>query len=140
MKHDTTSNLPCSPRATLVQTLWLLGMALSTAAGLLVLALLKYRGYHPTLPLRAVAVAIPLFCGVAYTFRLLRDLARLDELQLRIQLEAAATACLGVFIASILYPIFQFAGFVGPLQPFYATFLLAGLLLVGYFNASRRYR
>ena len=67
-------------------------------------------------------------------------MARLDELQLRIQLEAAATACLGVFLVTLVYPIFQFAGFVGPLQPYYVIFLLVGLLLVGYLNANRRYR
>jgi hypothetical protein len=115
-------------------------MALSVAAGLLLLALLKHRGYPLSLPLRILAVAIPVACGIAYSFRLLRDLARLDELQLRIQLEAAATACLGVFLGTILYPIFQFAGFVGPLRAFYVTFLLVGLLLAGYLNANRRYR
>ena len=134
MKHDT-STTPCSPRGTLVQTLWLLGMAFSVAGGILLVALLK-----PALPFRILAVAIPLVCGAAYTFRLLRDLARLDELQLRIQLEAAATACLGVFIAAMVYPIFQIAGFVGQLQAYYVIFLLVGLLLFGYFNANRRYR
>ena len=138
MNHDTSS-FSCK-RGTLAQTLWLLATALTTAGGLLLLALLKFRGYHPGLPWRILAVALPLGCGVAYIFRLIRDMARLDELQLRIHLEAAATASLGVFMASILYPIFQFAGFAGPLQPFYVTFLLAGLLLFGYFNANRRYR
>lgn len=140
MKHDTSFTFSCSLRGTLAQTLWVLGMALTAAAGIVLLAWLKHRGYHPALPFRILAVAIPLVCGVAYTFRLLRDLARLDELQLRITLESAATACLGVFIVTILYPIFQIAGFVGPLQPFYVTFLLVGLLLVGYLNANRRYR
>jgi hypothetical protein len=72
--------------------------------------------------------------------RLVRDFARLDELQVRVLLEAAATACLGVFLGSLLYPIFRIAGFVGELQPFYVTFLLVGLLLFGSFNANRRYR
>ena len=135
MKPDTNSILSCSTRGTLVQTLWLLGMAFTTAGGILLIALLK-----PALPFRILAVAIPLVCGAAYAFRLLRDLARLDELQLRIQLEAAATACLGVFLVTIVYPVFQIAGFVGPLQPYYVIFLLVGLLLVGYFNANRRYR
>jgi hypothetical protein len=58
----------------------------------------------------------------------------------RIHLEAAATACVGVFIAGLVYPVFQFAGFVGPLQHYYVVFLLVGLLFVGYFNANRRYR
>src|ERR1039457_1053358 len=97
MKPDTNSILSCSTRGTLVQTLWLLGMAFTTAGGILLIALLK-----PALPFRILAVAIPLVCGAAYAFRLLRDLARLDELQLRIQLEAAATACLGVFLVTIV--------------------------------------
>lgn len=135
MKPDTSSTLSCSTRGTLAQTLWLLGMAFSTAGGILLIAWLK-----PALPIRVAAVAVPLVCGVAYAFRLLRDLARLDELQLRIQLEAAATACLGVFLVTLLYPILQIAGFVGQLQPYYVVFLLVGLLLVGYLNANRRYR
>jgi len=135
MKHDTSSTLSCSSRGTLVQTLWLLGMAFTTAGGILLIAWLK-----PALPFRILTVAVPLVCGVAYSFRLLRDLARLDELQLRIQLEAAATACLGVFLVTIVYPVFQIAGFVGPLQPYYVIFLLVGLLLAGYLNANRRYR
>ncbi len=135
MKQDTSSALSCSIRGTLAQTLWLFAMGLTTAAGILLLVRLK-----PGLPLRILAVAIPLGCGVAYTFRLLRDLAHLDELQLRIQLEAAATACLGVFIAALLYPVVQIAGFVGQLQPYYVVFLLVGLLFLGYLNASRRYR
>jgi len=119
----------------MIQTLWLLGMSITTAAGILLIALLK-----PALPIRILAVAVPVVCGIAYSFRLLRDLAKLDELQLRIQLEAAATACLGVFLVTILYPVLQIAGFVGPLQPYYVIFLLVGLLLAGYLNANRRYR
>lgn len=135
MKPDTHSIFSCASRGTLVQTLWLLGMAFTTSAGILLIALLK-----PALPIRILAVAVPLVFGAFYAFRLLRDLARLDELQLRIQLEAAATACLGVFLVTIVYPVFQIAGFVGPLQPYYVIFLLVGLLLVGYLNANRRYR
>jgi len=133
MKHDT-STLSCS-KSTLAQTLWLLATALTTSAGILLIALLK-----PSLPIRILVVAVPLVCGVAYTFRLLADFARLDELQLRIHLEAAATACLGVFLAVMVYPIFRIAGFVGELQPYYVLFLLVGLLLFGYLNANRRYR
>ena len=135
MKHDTNSPSSCWTRGTTIQTLWLLGMAFATAGGILLIALLK-----PALPVRILAVAVPVVCGVAYAFRLLRDLAKLDELQLRIQLEAAATACLGVFLVTLLYPILQIAGFVGPLQPYYVIFLLVGLLLAGYLNANRRYR
>jgi hypothetical protein len=134
MKHDTDSVLSCS-RATLGQTLWLLGAGLSTAAGILLIAKLK-----PGLPLRVLAVAVPLACGIAYIWRLIHEMKRLDELQLRIQLEAAATACVGVFVAAIVYPVVQIAGFVGRLEPYYVVFLMAGLLGVGYLNAVRRYR
>ena len=135
MKPDTRSPFSCWTRGTTVQTLWLLGMAFATSVGILLIARFK-----PALPFRILAVAVPVVCGAAYAFQLLRDLARLDELQLRIQLEAAATSCLGVFLVTLLYPILQIAGFVGPLQPYYVIFLLVGLLLVGYLNANRRYR
>ncbi len=134
MEHDTNATFSCS-KATLAQTLWLLATALTTSAGILLIALLK-----PSLPIRILVVAVPLVCGVAYTFRLLGDFVRLDELQLRIHLEAAATACLGVFLAVMVYPVFRIAGFVGELQPYYVLFLLVGLLLFGYLNANRRYR
>jgi hypothetical protein len=61
-------------------------------------------------------------------------------LQLRIHLEAAATACLGVFIAAIVFPVVQMAGFVRRLEAYYVVFLLVGLVVFGYLNASRRYR
>jgi len=134
MKHDTTNNL-CSLRETRAQVFWILATSIATAGGILLIALLK-----PSLPFRILAVALPVACGAAYTVRLVRDFARLDELQVRVLLEAAATACLGVFLGSLLYPIFRIAGFVGELQPFYVTFLLVGLLLFGSFNANRRYR
>jgi hypothetical protein len=134
MKHDTSSIVSCA-RTALVQSLWLLGMGFSTAGGILLIVWLK-----PALPVRILAVAVPVVCGVAYAFRLLRDLARLDELQLRIQLEAAATACLGMFLVTIIYPVLQIAGFIGPPRADYFLFLLVGLLLVGYLNATRRYR
>jgi hypothetical protein len=134
MKHDTRSTLFCTSD-TLAQTLWLLGAGFSTAAGMLLLAKLK-----PGLPWRILAVAVPLACGAAYVWRLLGGMKQLDELQLRIHLEAAATACVGVFVAALIYPVFQTAGFVGRLEPHYVVFLMCGLLGAGYFTAVRRYR
>ena len=119
------------------QTAWLLGAGISVAAGILLLVLLRPR---PPLPVRVLVVLVPVACSLAYVRQLIRDLRRLDELELRIQLEAAATACLGVFVAATIYPIVQIAGFVGPLQSFYVVFLLVGLVLIGYLNANRRYR
>jgi hypothetical protein len=117
------------------QLMWLLAMALSTAAGIVWIAL-----RHPAAPLRVLAVAVPIVLGLAYARQVVRDLKKVDELQLRIHLEAAAIACLGVFLFANIYPVVQIAGFVGPLQPYYIVFLLSGLLVVGYLNAHRRYR
>jgi len=134
MTPDTRDTLSCFQKAR-AQVLWALATGLTSAGGIVLIVLLK-----PALPIRILAVAVPLGCGAAFTVQLLRDFARLDELQVRILLEAAATACLGVFLAVNLYPIFRFAGFVGELQPYYVSLLLAGLILFGSFNAKRRYR
>jgi hypothetical protein len=134
MTHDTHSTFFYTSN-TLAQTLWLLCAGFSTVAGMLLIAKLK-----PGLPVRILAVAVPVACGVAYIWRLLYGMKQLDELQLRIHLEAAATACVGVFVAAIIYPVFQIAGFIGRLEPYYVVFLIAGLLGMGYFNAVGRYR
>lgn len=135
MRTQTACSL--SLRTVFRQTAWLLGAAFSVAAGIVLLVLLRPR---PPLPVRVLVVLVPVACSLAYVRQLIRDLRSLDELDLRIQLEAAATACLGVFVAATIYPIVQIAGFVGPLQSFYVVFLLVGLVLVGYLNAIRRYR
>jgi hypothetical protein len=134
MKPDTSETLSCFQKSR-AQVFWIMATALTMTGGIILIALLK-----PALPIRIFAVALPLGCGGAFTVRLLRDFARLDELQARILLEASATACLGVFLALFVYPIFRFAGFVGELQPYYVSLLLAGLFLFGSFNAKRRYR
>ncbi len=83
---------------------------------------------------------VPLGCGAAYAYQLVCDMRKLDELQSRMSLEAAATTCLGVFLAVLIYPVVQVAGFIGPLQPHYVLILLSALWMGGYLNAYRRYR
>lgn len=122
-------------KGTLRQTLWLLAMALSTSTGIVVLAWRR-----PALPWRLLAVIVPVALGLVYARQVVRDLKNLDELQVRMQLEGAATACLGVFILSLLYPVLQQAGFVGPMQSYYVVIVLAALLVIGNYNAYRRYR
>lgn len=134
MTPDTSNTLTCFQKLR-AQVFWALATGFTTMGGIILIALLK-----PALPFRILVVIVPVGCGAAYTVRLVRDFARLDELQLRIRLEAAATACLGVLLAVMAYPIFRIAGFVGELQPYYVVFLLVGLLLFGYLNANRRYR
>jgi hypothetical protein len=130
------STITSCVRGTLGQFLWALAMGLTAAGGILLLALM----HGAPLALRIAAVALPLVCGGVYIHYLVRDMRRLDELQLRIHLEAAATACLGVFIAAIVFPVVQMAGFVRRLEAYYVVFLLVGLVMFGYLNASRRYR
>ncbi len=117
------------------QIAWVLATALSVAAGIALLTI-----YRPPLPARIAAVLVPIGCGLAYAFQLVHDMQKLDELQTRINLEATATACLGVFIAALVYPVVQSAGFAGPLQPYYVLILLSALWMAGYLNAYRRYR
>jgi hypothetical protein len=89
---------------------------------------------------RLTAIAAPLVCGFFFVRSLARNLKRLDELQLRIHLEAAATASVGLFIAAVVYPVAQMAGFVGALEPYEVVLALAVLVLFGYISAIRRYR
>ena len=65
---------------------------------------------------------------------------RLDELQLRVQLEAASVACLGTFVLMLLYPAIQYAGFVGQIRPVYVIYVMLALAGLGYLNAVRRYK
>ena len=123
-------------RRSYTQAGWALAMALSAAAALLLLTWLE----PAQLPVRALAALVPLAFGVVWVFYLLRDLRTLDELQLRVNLEAAAIGCLGVFVGAILYPVFQHAGFVGQLQPRYVVLAVIALVGAGYVAAGRRYR
>lgn len=82
----------------------------------------------------------PLACLVAYLGFFVRDLRQADELQLRIQLEAAAVGCLGTFGLMLVYPAFESAGFAPHLKPVYVILIMSVLAGAGYINAARRYR
>jgi hypothetical protein len=123
------------PCRSVAQAVWALAMGFSAAGSLLFLA-----WTHPALPLRVGAVLLPVACGAVWISYLIRDLRLLDELQLRIHLEAAAISCVGIFTGALVYPVVQRAGFVGPLQPRYVLLAVLALAGTGYFMASRRYR
>lgn len=118
------------------QFFWALAMGFSAAGAVLLLALV----HGGPLALRIAAILVPLACGGMYIRYLVRDMQRLDELQLRIHLEATATACVGLFVAAIVFPVVQMAGFAGRLQAYQVVFALVALVLFGYLNATRRYR
>ena len=85
--------------------------------------------------------AVPLLAGVLWMRAIVDDIRRqMDELQLRIYLEAAAVVVCGLFIVLLTYPMLQAARLVGPLDSSFVLVLIAVLLSVGYLSARRRYR
>jgi hypothetical protein len=90
--------------------------------------------------LRVAAILVPLAFGVLYVLRLIRDMHGMDELQIRISLEAVGMACAGIFILAVAYPIAEAAGFVGRLEPWHVMFALSGLAALGYLISWLRYR
>jgi hypothetical protein len=91
----------------------------------------------------AVRYALPVGCvllGGAYFRTVFRDFrTSADELQRRINLEAAVGACVGLYIAMVVYPVFRKAGVVGPLEPLSVLILLIVFYAAGYSLAKRRY-
>ena len=112
------------------------------ALGLAIAGAILLENFKPSLatPWKALILAVPLASATAYIYFLLRDMRRLDELQLRVHLEAASVACLGTFVLMLIYPAIQYAGFVGPLRPVYVVYLMLALVGLGYMNATRRYK
>lgn len=111
--------------------LFLLSLVLSSVASHVEMpAVLRY-----ALPIASALV------GLAYVRSALADLRRQsDELQLRIYLEASAVTCHGLFIALLVYPVFEKAHMVGPIDYSVVLFLLIGMAVAGYLVAVRRYR
>ncbi|HJZ95148.1 MAG TPA: hypothetical protein VKE70_01495 [Candidatus Solibacter sp.] len=65
---------------------------------------------------------------------------QMDELQLRIYLEAAAITLAGLFVVILVYPLFESLHLVGKIQYSVVVYLMVGLFLVAYIIAVRRYR
>jgi hypothetical protein len=83
----------------------------------------------------------PLGAGFFYMRSMVTDTRRqLDELQLRIYLEAAVVIVCGLFVVMLSYPLMQAAAWVGPLEHSFVMLVLFGLGAIGYFTARRRYR
>lgn len=110
-------------------------------AGSLVAATLGLR--HLPLPAAArfLVPAIPLAAGFMYLLTMVRDLRRqVDELNLRIYLEASAVVVCGLFIVMLTYPALHDAGVLPALDYSMVLALIAVLLVGGYIGARRRYR
>lgn len=76
-----------------------------------------------------------------YLLTMVRDLRRsVDELQLRIYLEASSVAVCGLFIIMLTYPSMQEAGILPSLDYSVVLAIIVLLGAGGYINARRRYR
>jgi len=92
-------------------------------------------------PLRYLIPAVLLALGTLYMRAMVRDIRRqMDELQLRIYLEATAVAVAGLFIILLIYPTLEVGHLVAPLDAYTVLALMTALGIAGYFGARRRYR
>jgi len=118
------------------QFLWAIVFGISLGLGS---ALLK----HLSVPAAAryLIPALPFLFGLLYMRAMVGDIRRqMDELQLRIYLEAAAVVVCGLFIIALTYPLLEAAHLVGPLDYMVVLLLIVVLGVVGYITAARRYR
>ena len=130
------SRLLACGRASGRQFLWAIVFGISLGLGT---ALLR----HLSLPaaVRYLIPAFPLVFGLLYVRAMVGDIRRqMDELQLRIYLEAAAVVVCGLFIITLTYPLLEAAHLVGPLDYLVVLVLIAALGIIGYMIAARRYR
>ncbi len=122
-------------RMSYAQLFW--AVVFNVGAGASMIAL---RRYSLGLAWRIALPLLSLLFGALYMRAMARDMRSLDELQIRIWLEAAAFACFGTAIVMWVFPIAQRAGFVGQLDPVMVIFLIFLFAFVGFLLANRRYR
>jgi uncharacterized membrane protein YcjF (UPF0283 family) len=113
--------------------------AMAGYAVLLAGAVYVLKTWYPPEPWRTVTVLTPMLaiCVVAWT--ILREFRRLDEMQLRIQLEALAIAVALTSLVTLGWGFLETIGY-----PHFPTFAVWPLLAVGWMGgalfACRRYR
>jgi hypothetical protein len=90
---------------------------------------------------RMLLPVLPLVTGLLYVLSVIRDLRRqVDELQLRLYLEASAVVVCGLFVLMLVFPVLKQAGIIETLDETIVMLLIVGLGIGGYLNARRRYR
>jgi hypothetical protein len=118
------------------QLLWAFVFGFSLVVGTAVLKLLSLPA-----AVRYLIPVPPLLIGLLYMRAMVGDIRRqMDELQLRIYLEAAAVVVCGPFIIALMYPLLEAAKLVGPLDYLVVLVLIVVLGFIGYIAAARRYR
>ena len=97
---------------------------------------------HLSLPpfIRLLTCLVPLGTGFMYMLNLVRDMRnQMDELRLRIYLEASVVVVCGLFIIMLTYPTLMEAGILPALDYSIVMVLMVALLTGGYLTARRRY-
>ncbi|MGY8526241.1 hypothetical protein [Paracidovorax citrulli] len=102
------------------------------------IALLQWGGVTSDWARAAIALT-PMIPGVGICWAVVRNLRRMDELQLRINLEALAVAFAGTALLTFAYGFLEGVGFPR-LSLFVVWPLMAGLWIVGGLLCGRRYR
>jgi hypothetical protein len=90
-------------------------------------------------PWRDALALSPMLAAAATAWVILRELRRMDELQMRIQLEALGFAFAGTALVTFSYGFLEGLGYAR-LSMFVVWPLMAGLWIVGLLLARRRYR
>lgn len=88
---------------------------------------------------RAAIALTPMLPGVGICWAVVRNLRRMDELQLRINLEALSVAFAGTALLTFAYGFLEGVGFPR-LSLFVVWPLMAALWMVGGLLCGRRYR
>ena len=115
-----------------------LGGSLVAYVVLLVGSILVLKQGAPAAPWRELLALAPMLAGIAICWAIVRELRRMDELQMRIQLEALGFAFAGTALVSFSYGFLE--GLDYPrLSMFTLWPLMAVLWVVGLFLARRRY-
>ncbi len=89
-------------------------------------------------PWRDLVALSPMLAGVAMPWVILRELRRMDELQMRIQLEALGFAFAGTALLTFSYGFLEGLGYPR-LSMFTVWPVMAALWIVGFVLARRRY-
>lgn len=115
------------------------------AAAILAYAVLLFgsvfveRSVHPADPWRTINVLLPMLAVSAIAWVILRQFRRLDELQLRVQLEALAGAVALTAVVTLGWGFLELIGY-----PKFPTFAVWPLLAIGWmagaWSGCRRYR
>jgi len=123
----------CGGKPSKAQIIWAVLFALALTANEFVRKSAGIDAYRWLLP-------VPVICGIFYVIHVVKDMARIDEMQQRIYLEAAAATCLGLFLLGLLHPTFERAGLIGPLEGIHVSIAVGLLVTVGFFVSAWRYR